>query len=429
MVPVLLLLLMTTTPHTTSAQLATTSKPFNCSWQFSHCKHCLRVKWTQSKLDYCCKHEGIGCNHGVVNPAPAPVGLGVATVVTPAPTPVGLGVATACDAMCTFAGKAASCSFRYQWGADHKYAGVADGCTKSREMVLAQCPSCSSCSLDASGCQLMASAISPAPMPALVPALPRAAPMEPISQSSCDALCTYLGRDASCAARIQYGATHRFAGQQDACKLAYASVTRQCAHCAGCSVASVKYMTHCVARQLASSRPYDCGAGLGNWMVGWSDKKKKWCCANEETGCMPSTPSTTSIAFGCKAGYGNWAMGWSDSKKQWCCEHEARGCVVDDVQNAREATEQAEVQAVAQVRSALGLTPSPLTIKKFATRGIMFQLNMGTDFPSKTSAFVWLLVGGLALFITIRVWDSVARSQQRLQEAEEGVNPAIPMGL
>jgi hypothetical protein len=127
-------------------------------------------------------------------------------------------------------------------------------------------------------------------------------------------------------------------------------------------------------------------------------------------------------------------MGWSASKKQWCCDHEAKGCVVDDVQAAQAATEQAESQAVAQVRSALGLAPSPLKINKFTTRGSMFWHNMGGDSPSKATALVWSLIGGLALFvtitITIRARASAARSQQWSQaEAEEEVDTAIATAL
>jgi len=60
MVPVLFLMLVAAS-RATSPQLATMSKPFNCSEQYTDCKHCLQVKWTQSKLNYCCKSEGIGC--------------------------------------------------------------------------------------------------------------------------------------------------------------------------------------------------------------------------------------------------------------------------------------------------------------------------------------------------------------------------------
>lgn len=60
MVPVLFLLFVAVS-HATSPQLATTPKPYNCSWQYTDCKHCLQVKWTQSKLDYCCLNEGVGC--------------------------------------------------------------------------------------------------------------------------------------------------------------------------------------------------------------------------------------------------------------------------------------------------------------------------------------------------------------------------------
>jgi len=51
----------------------------------------------------------------------------------------------------------------------------------------------------------------------------------------------------------------------------------------------------------------------------WSDKKKNWCCLSKHVGC-PSEP------FDCEAGLSNWVMGWSAPKKEWCCHHHEKGC-------------------------------------------------------------------------------------------------------
>ena len=36
----------------------------------------------------------------------------------------------------------------------------------------------------------------------------------------------------------------------------------------------------------AEGRIYDCGAGFSNWMQGWSDSKKDWCCNHQSKGCV-----------------------------------------------------------------------------------------------------------------------------------------------
>jgi len=88
-------------------------------------------------------------------------------------------------------------------------------------------------------------------------------------------------------------------------------------------------------------RQYNCHAGYSNWYFGWSRHKKGWCCAHARLGC-PGTwhgsyHQNLHITHGvghahgriydCAAGWSNWMQGWSDSKKDWCCSHEKKGCV------------------------------------------------------------------------------------------------------
>jgi len=37
--------------------------------------------------------------------------------------------------------------------------------------------------------------------------------------------------------------------------------------------------------------PFNCSAGLENWVKGWSSGKKDWCCENHELGCAQETPA------------------------------------------------------------------------------------------------------------------------------------------
>jgi len=75
-----------------------------------------------------------------------------------------------------------------------------------------------------------------------------------------------------------------------------------------------------------ASHPFDCDAGLANSVKGWSDKKKDWCCAQEQKGC-----GEASLPFDCAAGLAKWRDGWSAEKKAWCCDREKRGCGDDQV--------------------------------------------------------------------------------------------------
>eukprot|EP00435_Cladocopium_sp_Y103_P002115 s5143_g1.t1 len=89
---------------------------------------------------------------------------------------------------------------------------------------------------------------------------------------------------------------------------------------------------------------FNCNEGFSNWYHGWSPLKKKYCCAHEDRGCPGSSHGhwemhghasahvegggkATGKIYDCGAGFSNWLQGWSDSKKSWCCDHESKGCV------------------------------------------------------------------------------------------------------
>ena len=86
---------------------------------------------------------------------------------------------------------------------------------------------------------------------------------------------------------------------------------------------------------------YNCRAGYSNWYFGWSHHKKVWCCHHTNRGCpgtwhgsyhlhmhvMHGVGHAHGRIYDCAAGFSNWMQGWSDSKKDWCCSHEHKGCV------------------------------------------------------------------------------------------------------
>jgi len=77
-----------------------------------------------------------------------------------------------------------------------------------------------------------------------------------------------------------------------------------------------------------SSVPYDCEAGLDEWVLGWSDEKKRWCCSHRGKGCSAAAPALPTEPFDCAMDYSDWAKHWSYRKKAWCCRQYARGCHV-----------------------------------------------------------------------------------------------------
>mmetsp|Transcript_33911 Transcript_33911/g.66709 ORF Transcript_33911/g.66709 Transcript_33911/m.66709 type:complete len:353 (-) Transcript_33911:396-1454(-) len=95
-----------------------------------------------------------------------------------------------------------------------------------------------------------------------------------------------------------------------------------------------------------TSLPFDCNIAFNNRRAAWSEPKKQWCCVHARRGCPTTTPvrptihipvpvpvpapaapvPVTSLPFDCNAGFINWVAGWSDAKKSWCCAHAYRGC-------------------------------------------------------------------------------------------------------
>eukprot|EP00435_Cladocopium_sp_Y103_P065540 s608_g27.t1 len=86
---------------------------------------------------------------------------------------------------------------------------------------------------------------------------------------------------------------------------------------------------------------YNCNEGFSNWYWGWSSHKKDWCCSRVGKGCPGTWHGSYHFhahmvhgvghahgkIYDCGAGFSNWMQGWSDSKKDWCCKRESRGCV------------------------------------------------------------------------------------------------------
>jgi len=81
----------------------------------------------------------------------------------------------------------------------------------------------------------------------------------------------------------------------------------------------------------STTKAFDCNLGVSNWLLGWSDDKKSWCCKNANKGCRAVMQSGAvwgagQAHFDCATGFDTWQTSWSDSQKAWCCLHMNKAC-------------------------------------------------------------------------------------------------------
>lgn len=81
--------------------------------------------WTTLKKEWCCANFRLGCLPDMVG----------------------------CNTECNYMRKTATCSFRIQWGANHRFFGKPGACAQAYQMVAGQCPWCGSqCTLQEANC-------------------------------------------------------------------------------------------------------------------------------------------------------------------------------------------------------------------------------------------------------------------------------------
>uniref|UniRef100_A0A6U8WXA0 Uncharacterized protein n=1 Tax=Zooxanthella nutricula TaxID=1333877 RepID=A0A6U8WXA0_9DINO len=74
---------------------------------------------------------------------------------------------------------------------------------------------------------------------------------------------------------------------------------------------------------------FDCKADYLDWVRGWSDAKRDYCCQRSGLSCEKAAERQRSQAnsdFDCDEGLVDWEMGWSAGKQSWCCTHRSKGC-------------------------------------------------------------------------------------------------------
>lgn len=149
------------------------------------------------------------------------------------------------------------------------------------------------------------------------------------SLGGCSATCNWDSQSFTCAERIKYAASHRFANQQHACVAAHHLVAGECDHCGQCTVEmSGCYVFwhgethHQITKHIETTvvhgvSQFDCNVDFTEWEIKWDARKKELCCQREKKACA---------RYQCDLDLVNFKLHWGTPKKVWCCEHEHLGC-------------------------------------------------------------------------------------------------------
>mmetsp|Transcript_98035 Transcript_98035/g.227349 ORF Transcript_98035/g.227349 Transcript_98035/m.227349 type:complete len:235 (-) Transcript_98035:241-945(-) len=97
-----------------------TTEPVNCN-------DGLEASWSDAQRDFCCGNHGIGCLAVEVRPQ-------------------------VCQTQCHYLSHTATCAFRTQWGANHRFRASGTPCRDALAMVKGQCSVCAGCNLQDTGC-------------------------------------------------------------------------------------------------------------------------------------------------------------------------------------------------------------------------------------------------------------------------------------
>lgn len=222
--------------------------------------------------------------------------------------------AAGCSAMCTFNSKSFTCQDRILHTATHRAAGSQNACVEARDLVLEDCPGCSSCPLASTSCKDAATAAAPPAQPAPPPAavadiqpltLPQEGGAAPGAQLTDEDVVNAAASGAAPAAAAPAAAS----GAADAAELPPGGTAEP-------------------PPEPPADAEYDCEAEPEEE---WSQEKSGWCCQNQGTGCGSATPAAAGTeekkgGFDCSEGLFDWQRQWTPAKKLWCCEHETLAC-------------------------------------------------------------------------------------------------------
>lgn len=174
-----------------------------------------------------------------------------------------------CDAECAHDGQTATCRAHIHLVAFQELLGTPDSCDAARNITIARCPACKSCSTESAGCDVLSA-----------PAMPKAETPE----EACATNCAVGDQVASCQDRIQWSSQNTFKSKPDACESSLQLVLNQCPRCTGCTVrASGCRVDLLPAAPPAAEAPPDCRAGAEEE---WDATKRKFCCESAGRGCV-----------------------------------------------------------------------------------------------------------------------------------------------
>lgn len=282
------------------------------------------ISWPKEKRIWCCLQEAKGCPDVPAAPKITTAPPLSDQALTTSSSPADGANLTGCDAVCTFNSKSFSCGARILYTREHKAAGAARPCMTARDIVLEDCPGCSTCALRDAGCQDGTIArVAPAPKPALEKNVKPLSPLRPVTGGTPGGPPPPFA--APTAPGVNATASH---SSNSSSPPANASAGNKSAPEASTRTTAAAKATSAPA----ASEDFDCTAEP---LSEWSDAKIRWCCDNKDKGCAGTTtaaagPVKLQDDLDCKVGYFEWKTVWSAKKKIYCCEHETLGCPEDE---------------------------------------------------------------------------------------------------
>lgn len=229
------------------------------------------AKWSANKIIWCCKYYERRCtetNHNTLVSSQAPKD---------------------CAINCKLKGITASCRDRVQYAASHELLGKPNACAAAHVLVLHECPRCSGCPLDESGCTTTTTAVgTQAPQLLATLGTPTSlAKSSPGSIRSCNSMCLFNGKSATCLAHVQNASQHDFVKRPNACITALEMMIQMCPTCSDCSIkdAGCAAQLPVVTDSPTPAKTYDCMDGYTNWETAWTSGKKAWCCQQKKGPC------------------------------------------------------------------------------------------------------------------------------------------------
>eukprot|EP00443_Scrippsiella_acuminata_P038634 CAMPEP_0115318900 /NCGR_PEP_ID=MMETSP0270-20121206/79456_1 /TAXON_ID=71861 /ORGANISM="Scrippsiella trochoidea, Strain CCMP3099" /LENGTH=347 /DNA_ID=CAMNT_0002738511 /DNA_START=11 /DNA_END=1052 /DNA_ORIENTATION=+ len=275
------------------------------------CQQGLRAQWTEERRDWCCEHEGLGCD------------------------PPARRLQDMCEMKCFLQGIPATCRSRVQWASEHKFNFAPDACSQAHALVLHECEVCSGCGLPElcgvhRSLALQQVVTTPLPQPATTP-LPQ--PVTTLSMLATTTTPAPTTTPRTTSTSMAYDCT----GNDQIARAVWSDEKREwcCLHHAkGCPVGLMPTATSTTSvppSTTTTSQTQTTSITTSETITTSpsTSTTTSWTTTRTLTRTASTTTSSTSTAFDCATAAlraATAAGALSPERQEWCCLHHARAC-------------------------------------------------------------------------------------------------------